>query len=84
MPITTEKRGRVTVVTLDRPEVRNAVDGETARALAAAFRAFDEDAESDVAVFHGANGTFCAGADLKAVAAGRGGWNWPCGAIFGW
>jgi enoyl-CoA hydratase/carnithine racemase len=69
MAITTEKRGRVTIVTLNRPEVRNAVDGETALALAAAFRGFDEDPESDVAVFHGANGTFCAGADLKAVVA---------------
>ena len=72
MPVTQEKRGRVTVITLDRPEVRNAVDGETARALARAFRAFDDDPESDVAVFHGANGTFCAGADLKAVAAESG------------
>lgn len=72
MAVKVERRGRVTIVTLERPEVRNAVDGETAAALAAAFRGFDKDAESDVAVFHGANGTFCAGADLKAVATGRG------------
>lgn len=72
MPVTYEKRGRVTIVTLNRPEVRNAVDGQTASALADAFWAFDEDPESDVAVFHGANGTFCAGADLKAVAAESG------------
>lgn len=62
-----EKRGRVTLVTLDRPEVRNAVDRPTAAALAAAFTAFDDDADSDVAVLTGAGGTFCAGADLKAV-----------------
>ena len=72
MPVTQEKRDRVTIVTLDRPDVRNAVDGGTARALAEAFQAFDDDPESDVAVFHGANGTFCAGADLKAVAAQSG------------
>jgi enoyl-CoA hydratase len=72
MPVTQEKIGRVTIVTLDRPDVRNAVDGETAGALAGAFREFDDDPDSDVAVFHGANGTFCAGADLKAVAAASG------------
>jgi enoyl-CoA hydratase len=64
-----EQRGRITVVSIARPEVRNAVNGETAAALAQAFRRFDEDPGSDVAVFHGQNGTFCAGADLKAVAA---------------
>jgi enoyl-CoA hydratase len=63
---------RVVVVTIDRPEVRNAVDGPTAAALAEAFRAFDADDDVDVAVLTGAGGTFCAGADLKAVAAGRG------------
>lgn len=72
MTVSSEKRGRVTLVTLDRPEVRNAVDGATAAALAAAFRAFDEDPDSDVAVFHGAHGSFCAGADLKALAAEAG------------
>jgi enoyl-CoA hydratase len=60
-----EKLGAVTVVTLDRPEVRNAVDSATARALYDAFVAFDEDTEASVAVFHGANGHFCAGWDLQ-------------------
>ena len=60
-----EKLGPVTVVTLDRPEVRNAVDAATARRLYDAFVAFDEDADARVAVFHGANGHFCAGWDLQ-------------------
>ena len=64
--------GPVTVVTIDRPEVRNAVDGPAAAGLADAFRAFDADEAAAVAVLTGAGGTFCAGADLKAVAAGRG------------
>ena len=63
--------GRVTVVTIDRPERRNAVDREHADALAEAFRAFDEDDEALVAVLYGAGGSFCAGADLKAVAEGH-------------
>jgi enoyl-CoA hydratase len=67
-----ETAGAVTTVVLDRSDVRNAVDGPTAAALAAAFRAFEEDAEARVAVLWGANGTFCAGADLKAIATGRG------------
>jgi enoyl-CoA hydratase len=56
---------------VDRPEVRNAVDGPTAAALADAFRAFDADAEASVAILHGAGGHFCAGADLKALATDR-------------
>lgn len=60
-----EKQGPVTVVTLDRPLVRNAVDGDTARRLYDAFVAFDADDEARVAVFHGANGHFCAGWDLQ-------------------
>jgi enoyl-CoA hydratase len=60
-----EKRDAVTLVTLDRPEVRNAVDSDTARRLYEAFVAFDEDQEARVAVFHGANGHFCAGWDLQ-------------------
>lgn len=63
-----EKLGSVTVVTLNRPEVRNAVDEQTARALHAAFLAFDADHEACVAVFHGAHGHFCAGWDLQAGA----------------
>jgi enoyl-CoA hydratase len=59
--------GPVTTVVLDRPQRRNAVDGPTAAALAEAFGAFDADPEAAVAVLHGAGGTFCAGADLKAI-----------------
>jgi len=57
-------------VTIDRPEVRNAVDGPTAAALLAAFEEFDADEEQRVAILTGAGGTFCAGADLKALTAG--------------
>ena len=67
MAIRVEKQGAVTTVILDRPEVRNAVDGPRAQALAEAFRAFDADPDARVAVLWGAGGTFCAGADLKAV-----------------
>jgi len=66
------RQGRTTVVSIARREVRNAVDGATAAQLAEAFRAFDADPASDVAVLHGEFGTFCAGADLKAIAAGVG------------
>ena len=72
MPIHVHKDGPVTTVLLDRPDVRNAVDRETAAALADAFRAFDGDPAARVAVFGGMHGTFCSGADLKAFAAGRG------------
>jgi enoyl-CoA hydratase len=57
----------IAVVTIDRPEARNAVDGPTAQALADAFRAFDADDSLSVAILTGADGTFCAGADLKSV-----------------
>lgn len=63
-----EERAPVTVVTIDRPEVRNAVDGPTAQLLADAFRDFDQDDSQLVAVLTGSGGTFCAGADLKAMA----------------
>lgn len=66
-----ETSGPITTVILDRPAVRNAVDNDTADALAAAFRSFESDAEARVAVLWGAGGTFCAGADLKAVASGE-------------
>jgi enoyl-CoA hydratase len=72
MTVVTERRGSVLVVEIDRPSVRNAVDRATAEALAAAFRAFDADEALLVAVLHGRGGAFCAGADLKAVAAGGG------------
>jgi len=71
MSVRVEKNGPVTTVVLSRPEVRNAVNRETAQLLADAFRAFENDPESSVAVFVGDNGTFCAGADLKAIAAGN-------------
>ena len=67
MSVHIETDGPVTTVVIDRPEARNAVDGPTATALAEAFRAFDADPDQAVAVLTGAGGTFCAGADLKAI-----------------
>jgi enoyl-CoA hydratase len=67
-----ERTGAVTTIVLDRPEARNAVDRDTAAALTDAFRAFEADAQARVAVLWGAGGTFCAGADLKAIGSGRG------------
>jgi enoyl-CoA hydratase len=67
MSVRAERSGPVTTVILDRPEARNSVDGPTAAALASAFRDFDADGSAHVAVLWGAGGTFCAGADLKAV-----------------
>ncbi len=64
--------GDILVVTIDRPDRRNAIDGPTAAELAEAFRAFDQDEQLSVAVLTGASGTFCAGADLKAIAEGHG------------
>jgi enoyl-CoA hydratase len=72
MSVTVERSGPVTTVVLDRPDVRNAVDRPTAEALVAAFEAFDADDEALAGVLWGAGGTFCAGADLKAIADGRG------------
>jgi enoyl-CoA hydratase len=72
MPVTVEREGPVTTVILDEPAVRNAVDRATAEALADAFRAFEDDDDASVAVLWGAGGTFCAGANLKAVATGDG------------
>jgi len=72
MTVRYETDGPVAVVTIDRPEVRNAVDGPTAAALADAFRRFDADEALVAAVLTGAGGAFCAGADLKAVSDGRG------------
>ena len=67
-----ERNAAVFTVILDRPEVRNAVDGPTALALADAFRAFEADPSASVAVLWGAGGNFCAGADLKAIGTERG------------
>lgn len=72
MGVGLEVSERVAVVTIDRPEVRNAVDGPTAEALHAAFDEVEADDDVDVAILTGAGGTFCAGADLKAISAGRG------------
>ncbi|NUV54078.1 crotonase/enoyl-CoA hydratase family protein [Streptomyces coelicolor] len=71
MPVRTERRGAVTTVVLSRPEARNAVDGPTAAELADVFRAFEADDEERVAVLWGEGGTFCAGADLKALGTER-------------
>jgi enoyl-CoA hydratase len=65
--VRSERNGPVTTVVLDRPQARNAVDRATAEALSEAFRAFEADDEARVAVLWGAGGTFCAGADLKAM-----------------
>ena len=67
MSVRVEQDGPVTTVTIDRPEARNAVDRATAEALVEAFRVFDGDASQSAAVLTGAGGTFCAGADLKAM-----------------
>ena len=72
MTVNIEKREKITIITINRPEVRNAVDGPTAALIADAFRKFDADADQCVAILTGAEGSFCAGADLKAVADGRG------------
>jgi enoyl-CoA hydratase len=67
-----EVDGAVVTVTIDRPEVRNAVDSATAAALVECFERFDADEALNVAVLTGAGGTFCAGFDLKELASGRG------------
>ena len=72
MGVRVERAGAVSTIILDRPERRNAVDGVTAQQLADAFRAFDADPAARAAVLWGAGGTFCAGADLKAIASATG------------
>jgi enoyl-CoA hydratase len=67
MPVHFETDGPVAVVTIDRPEVANAIDAPTAQELADGFRRFDADESLSVAVLTGAHGKFCAGADLKAI-----------------
>ena len=67
MNVRVEKNGPVVTVIIDRPDVKNAVDGPTARELFDAFRSFDADPAASVAVLLGAGGSFCAGADLKAL-----------------
>jgi enoyl-CoA hydratase len=68
--IVVERRGPVTTILINRPEVRNALDLEATAALGAALRAFEADEEARVAVLHGTGGAFCAGADLKELASG--------------
>lgn len=72
MGIRVEKKGQITTVIIDNPEVKNAVDRESSEALAKAFREFENDDNARVAVLWGANGVFCAGANLKDVVKGRG------------
>jgi enoyl-CoA hydratase len=66
-----DHKGLVTTVIINRPEVRNAVDNETAEMLVSAFRAFEADPERKAAVLCGAGGYFCAGADLRSIASGE-------------
>ncbi|MEW5684111.1 MAG: crotonase/enoyl-CoA hydratase family protein [Pseudomonadota bacterium] len=72
MTVSFERDGRIGIVTIERPERRNAVDAATAQALYDAFKAFDADDGLDVAVLTGRGGYFCAGADLKAISEGGG------------
>jgi enoyl-CoA hydratase len=72
MTVHYETEGSVAIVTIDRPEVANAVDGETARRLVEVFEAFEADDGLSVAILTGAGGKFSAGGDLKAIASGQG------------
>jgi enoyl-CoA hydratase len=72
MSVSVTRDGSVTIVSIERADRRNAVDGPTARRLYDAFRVFDADDAASVAVLTGAGGNFCAGADLKAIATGGG------------
>lgn len=72
MSVRVAKEEAVWTVSIDRPAVKNAVDRATATALADAFRAFEADDAARIAILAGEGGTFCAGADLKAIAAGEG------------
>lgn len=71
-PVLVHRDGAVTTISINRPEVRNAVDHTAAAALAEAFRQFDGDEDASVAVLTGEGGAFCAGADLKAISTGDG------------
>ena len=65
--VTVEHDGPVYIVSINRSSKRNAVDHETAQQLVSAFRRFDEDSRFSVGVLCGSGGTFCSGADLKAI-----------------
>lgn len=69
-PLLVERQDNILTITINRPQARNAVDSVTAQALAGAFESFERDGDLHVAVLTGAQGTFCAGADLREVAAG--------------
>lgn len=71
MAVHESREGDILTVTIDRPEVRNAIDGETAAELYGVFKAFDADPGLSVAVLTGAHGTFCAGFDLREAAGAR-------------
>ena len=66
-PVQVTREGPVTIIEINRPEARNAINGETARLLREAWLAFDADNEARVGVLTGGNDVFCAGADLKAI-----------------
>jgi enoyl-CoA hydratase len=83
MAVTITVDNDITIITIDRPEVRNAVDRPTAEALEAAVRAFEADPSQSVGILTGSNGQFCAGADLKAIASGRGNKVLPVGSAPG-
>lgn len=72
MAIKVEKNNKMTTIIIDNPEVRNAIDGDSAKQLADAFRAFEEDNESRVAILYGSGGNFCSGANLKAIGGEKG------------
>ena len=72
MSVSVTRDGEITIVAIDRPDRRNAVDSPTAHALYDAFKAFDADETASVAILTGTGGAFCAGADLKAIAVGGG------------
>lgn len=72
MTVHYETDGPIVTITIDNPATANAVDGKTAKALVEAFERFDADAALSVAILTGADGKFCAGGDLKAIATGQG------------
>ena len=72
MPIKVEKKGNITIIIIDNPEVRNAIDGESANQLAKAFRDYDSDPNAKVAILCGSGDNFCSGANLKAIDKGTG------------
>ena len=72
MPIKVEKKGKITIIIIDNPEVRNAIDGESAEQLAKAFRDYESDPRAKVAILCGTGKNFCSGANLKAIEKGTG------------